>query len=89
VDIGFAIGSTVRLQMQRVRMANGWALGKVGGEFAQGTQTYVGQLQSGLFPRAYFAYTASHVRLWHKYEVPECPLSRRYWGDSGRDADIV
>ena len=45
-------------------MANGLALGKFGGEFAQGTQTCVGQLQSGLFPRAYFAYTASHVRLW-------------------------
>jgi hypothetical protein len=27
-------------------MANGWALGKFGGEFAQVTQTYVGQLQS-------------------------------------------
>jgi hypothetical protein len=64
VDIGFAIGSIVRLQMPRVRMANGWALGKFAGEFAQGTQTSVGQLQSGLFLRAYFAYTASHVRLW-------------------------
>jgi hypothetical protein len=46
VDIGFAIGSIVRLQVPRVRMANGWALGKFGGEFAQVTQTYVGQLQS-------------------------------------------
>jgi len=59
VDIGF-----VRLQVPRVRMANGWALGKLGGEFARVTQTYVGQLQSGLFLRAYFAYTASRVRLW-------------------------
>ena len=24
-----------------------------------------------------------------KCEVPECPLSRRYWGISGRDAEIV
>ncbi len=28
VDIGFAIGSIVRLQVPRVRMENGWALGK-------------------------------------------------------------
>jgi hypothetical protein len=60
MDIGFAIGSIVRLQVPRVRMANGWALGKFAGEFAQGTQTYVGQLQPGLFLRPYFAYTASH-----------------------------
>ena len=44
MDIGFAIGSIVRLQVPRVRMANGWALGKFAGEFAQVTQTYVGQL---------------------------------------------
>jgi hypothetical protein len=25
----------------------------------------------------------------HKSEVPECPLSRRCWGDTGRDGDIV
>jgi hypothetical protein len=50
-------------------MANGWALRKFGGEFAQVAQTYVGQLQSGLFLRAYFAYTASDVRLWHKADV--------------------
>jgi hypothetical protein len=43
VDIGFAIGSIVRLQVPGVRMANSRALGKFGGEFAQGTQTYVGQ----------------------------------------------
>ena len=58
MDIGFAIGSIVRLQVPGVRMANSRALGKFGGEFAQGTQTYVGQRRSGLFPRAYFAYTA-------------------------------
>ena len=69
MDIRFAIGSIVRLQVPRVRMANGWALGKFGGEFAQGTQTYVGLLQSGLFLRAYFAYTASDVRLWHKADI--------------------
>jgi hypothetical protein len=40
VDTGFAIGS-MRLQVPRVRMANGRALGKIGGEFGQGTQTYV------------------------------------------------
>ena len=44
MDIGFAIGSIVRLQVPRVRMENGWALGKVAGEFAQVTQTCVGQL---------------------------------------------
>ena len=71
MDVGFAIGSIVRLQVPRVRMANGRALGKFGGEFAQVTQTYVGQLQSGLFLRAYFAYTASHVRLWHKADIAE------------------
>ena len=59
-------------------MANGWALGKFGGEFAQGTQTYVGQLQSGLFPRAYFAYTASHVRLWHIADIRDCQLQVSY-----------
>ena len=36
VDIGFAIGSIVRLQVPRVRVANGWALGKFAGEFAPG-----------------------------------------------------
>ena len=51
-------------------MTNGWALGKFGGEFAQVAQTYVGQLQSGLFLRAYFAYTASDVRLWHLTAAP-------------------
>jgi hypothetical protein len=49
-------------------MANGWALGKFGGELAQVAQTYLGQLQSGLFLRAYFAYTASDVCFWHKTE---------------------
>ena len=38
--------------------------GKVRRGVRPGTQTYVGQLQSGLFLRAYFAYTASHIRLW-------------------------
>jgi hypothetical protein len=42
VDTGFAIGSMLRLQVPRVRMADGWALGKFGGEFGQGTQTYAG-----------------------------------------------
>jgi len=50
---------------ERVRMANGWALGKFGGEFGQGTAdlrrrrtvaiylviSEVGQLQSSLFLR--------------------------------------
>ena len=30
-----------------------------------------------------------NVADWQKCEVPECPLSRRCWGVSGRDADIV
>ena len=65
VDTGFAIGSMLRLQVPRVRMANGWALGKFGGEFGQGTANLrrrrtgaiylviseVGQLQSSLFLR--------------------------------------
>jgi len=42
VDTGFAIGSMLRLQVPRVRMADGWALGKFGGECGQGTQTYAG-----------------------------------------------
>jgi hypothetical protein len=33
VDTGFAIGSMLRLQVPRVRMANGGALGEFGGEF--------------------------------------------------------
>jgi hypothetical protein len=32
VDTDFAIGSILRLQVPRVRMAKGWALGKFGGE---------------------------------------------------------
>jgi len=35
VDIGFAIGSIMRLQVPRVCMENGWALGKFAGDFAQ------------------------------------------------------
>jgi hypothetical protein len=35
VDTDFAIGSILRLQVPRVRMAKGWALGKFGGEFGQ------------------------------------------------------
>ena len=30
----------LRLQVPRVRMADGWALGKFAGEFGQGTQSY-------------------------------------------------
>jgi hypothetical protein len=29
------------------------------------------------------------VGFWYECEVPECPLWRRYWGISGRDADIA
>ena len=32
----------LRLQVPRVRLADGWALGTFGGEFGQGTQTYAG-----------------------------------------------
>ena len=42
MDTGFAIGSTLRLQVTSVRMTDGWALGKFGGEFGQGAQTYAG-----------------------------------------------
>jgi hypothetical protein len=41
-DTGFAIGSMLRLQVPRVRMANGWAVGKFGGEFGLSTRTYAG-----------------------------------------------
>ena len=74
MDIGFAIGSIVRLQVPRVRMANGWALGKFAGEFAQGTQTYVGQLQSGLFLRAYFCV--------HNFTCPFVALNGHWNPDS-------
>jgi hypothetical protein len=37
MDTDFANGSMSRLQMPIVRMANGLALGKFGGEFGQGT----------------------------------------------------
>jgi hypothetical protein len=47
VDTDFAIGSILRLQVPRVRMAKGWALGKFGGEFGQGTQTYAGAARAG------------------------------------------
>jgi len=43
-------------------MANGWALGKFAGEFAQVTQTY----------------TASHVRLWPLADNPIPPENVRY-----------
>ena len=42
MDTGFAIGSILRLQVPRARMANGWALGEFGGEFGQGVKTYAG-----------------------------------------------
>jgi hypothetical protein len=42
VDTDFAIGSMLRLQAPRARVANGWALGKFGGEFGQGAQNYAG-----------------------------------------------
>ena len=55
------------------------ALGKFGGEFAQVTQTYVGQLQSGLFLRAYFAYTVSDIRLRHKADIAFCAAHVCFW----------
>ena len=70
VDIGFAIGSIVRLQVCREsawRTAGRWESSPGS---CPGTQTYVGQLQSGLFLRAYFAYTASHVRLCAGFRTP-------------------
>ena len=42
MDIGFAIGSIMRLQVPRVRMENGWALGKFAGEFAQARRLALG-----------------------------------------------
>ena len=63
VDIGFAIGPIVRLQVSRIRMANGWALGKFAGELPARRLT-LGSSNLVYFLRAYFAYTASHVRLW-------------------------
>ena len=42
MDIGFAIGSIMRLQVPRVRMANGWALGKFAGGFAQARRLTLG-----------------------------------------------
>ena len=42
MDIGFAIGSIMRLQVPRVRMENGWALGKFAGEFAQARRLTLG-----------------------------------------------
>ena len=48
----------------RVRMANGWALGKFTGEFAPARRLTLGSSNLVYFLRAYFAYTASHVRLW-------------------------
>ena len=42
VDIGFAIGSIMRLQAPRVRVENGWALGKFAGGFAQACRLTLG-----------------------------------------------
>jgi hypothetical protein len=42
VDIGFAIGSIMRLQVPRVRVENGWALGKFAGGFAQARRLTLG-----------------------------------------------
>ena len=39
VEIGFVIGSIVRPQVSRVRMANGWVRGKFGYEFARPTKS--------------------------------------------------
>jgi hypothetical protein len=43
-------------------MANGWALGKFAGEFAPTRRLTLGSSNLVYFLRAYFAYTASHVR---------------------------
>ncbi len=64
VDIGFAIGSIVRLQVPRVRMANGWALGKFGGEFRPGHADLRWATPIWSISESHFAYKASHVRLW-------------------------
>ena len=42
MDTDSAIGSILRLQVPGVRRAKGWALGKFGGEFGEGTLTYAG-----------------------------------------------
>ena len=42
MDIGFAIGSIMRLQVPRVRVENGWALGKFAGGFAQARRLTLG-----------------------------------------------
>ena len=39
-------------------------------------------------PPAAAPYRASDLVHWHKCEVPPRPLCGRYWGISGRDADI-
>ena len=42
MDIGFAIGSIMRLQVPRVRVENGWALEKFAGGFAQARRLTLG-----------------------------------------------
>jgi hypothetical protein len=42
VDIGFAIGSIMRLQVPRVRVENGWAPAKFAGGFAQARRLTLG-----------------------------------------------
>ena len=66
VDIGFAIGSIVRLQVCKVRMANGWALGKFARKFAAARRLRWAAPIWSIFcePTFVHSFTCPFVMLW-------------------------
>ncbi len=69
MDIGFAIGSIMRLQVPRVRMENGWALGKFAGEFAQTFAAFIERAgheyaKLSATPKDYAAFVAQISKMW-------------------------
>jgi hypothetical protein len=70
-------------------MANGWAPGKFAGEFSPARRLTLGSSNLVYFCEPYFAYAASHVRLWPESEVLKRPLFDRNWVESRHYADIA
>ena len=71
-NIGFAIGSIVRLQVRESAWRTGGRWESSAASSPRSRRLKLGSSRSGLFLRAYFAYTASDVRLWHKADILTC-----------------
>ena len=77
------------LEVFEVRHRRSYGLHVVGGHCPFGVVPMRPTAAVELCPIALGIVNRTDVSCWHKCEVPECPFSRRCWGDSGRDADIV